>query len=157
MKKFKCIIIVSFILGIFFSHTEVKAGAVWLIMGKHKQNLKKGDVLKTKLKFTTWEASMGTYSMTIHYDPEVLRILKVSTSKNSVFYGNLFADEDSFTSGKTVINAFQVVDSSEQNSPKTFITIKWKVLKNVGDTLPISIEAKTMVDFLWRQVDVLTY
>jgi hypothetical protein len=136
---------------------KANGGALWLFMDSTQQNPPSGGIFETQVKFTTWDASMGAYLLTVNYDPALLQIIQVSTPSQSVFNGNSFADTNSFSSGITNITAFQTTYASEQSTPEIFTTIKWKALGATGKSATIGLEAKTMVDFSWQPIEVNNY
>lgn len=158
LLRMKCILVTAFVLATtLLVNANVQAGSVWLIMEDPQPAPLTGWTFETNLKFSSWDTVMGTYLVTVHYDPAILEILEVNTPPQSEFYGKTFADEGSFASGTTEINAFQVDNEAEQDIPITFATIKWKVLGAPGTSSDIEIEAKTMVDTSFRSVEVMTY
>ena len=150
-------VIAFFIVTTLFVNPKAQAGSVWLIMGDPQPFPQIGGTFETELKFSSWDAVMGAYLVTVHYDPSILEILEVTTPPQLEFYDKTFADEGSYTSGTTEITAFQVENGAEQDIPATFATIKWKVLGAPGTFSDIEIETKTLIDVSFRSVEVMTY
>lgn len=158
LLRMKCILVKAFVLATaLLVNANVQAGSVWLIMEDPQPVPLTGWTFETNLKFSSCDAVMGSYLVTVHYDPAILEILEVKTPPLSEFYGKTFADEGSFASGATEITAFQVDNQAVQGISETFATIKWKVLGAPGTFSDIEIETKTLVDASFRSVEVMTY
>ncbi len=132
-----------------------EAGGVWIGVEGPQSAPQSGGTFETALKVTSWDAALGDYLITMHYDPSKLQILQVTTPGQSEFLGNAFSETTSFTSGSTDIVGFQTINSSEYSSPVTFATIQWKSLGAAGTSATIGLEAKTMIDSFWRPIDII--
>ena len=137
------------------SISGAEAGTVWLVVGNPVPQ--SGGILETALQFSSWDAAMGAYVVSLSYDPSVVTIDQIITPAESVFSQNTYADESSFTSGETIITAFQVTSQSEQNQPATFATIRWKPLAPSGTPVTIDVTAKALIDSSWHAVEVINY
>jgi hypothetical protein len=153
-SRYLVFVITLFVASAFFIVAKTEAGSVWLMIDEPPSSAESGGVFETTLKFTTWNAVNGAYVVKLHYDPALLQILQVTVPSQSEFYGKTFVDTNSFTSGKTDIAAFQVSNSSEQTTPATLATIQWMALGKAGTLASIQTEAKAVIDFSWRPVDV---
>ena len=150
-------VIAFFIVTILFVNPKAQAGSVWLIMGDPQPFPQIGGTFETELKFSSWDAVMGAYLVTVYYDPAILQIIEITTPDQSEFYDKTFADESSYTSGATEITAFQVENTSEQDIAAIFATIKWKVLGDPGISATIELSAQSIIDSFLRSVDVMCY
>ena len=150
-------IIIFFIISFFFFAEKTDAGSLWLSVDNPQLDPQSGGVFETALKYSSWEASAGSYLITLNYDPAMLQILQINIPSESDFYGNTFIDQNSFTSGSTDISAFQVENLSEQSSPATFATIRWKTLGTTGTPTTIELKAKSIIDSLWHPIEVNTF
>ncbi|OGW12629.1 MAG: hypothetical protein A3G93_13320 [Nitrospinae bacterium RIFCSPLOWO2_12_FULL_45_22] len=157
MQKFQCIISIAvmilLVIPISFISGRVEAGSSWMAISSPVPTPQSGGVFETKLKFFTWDAVIGSYFISVHYDPAILQIIQVTTPDQSPFYGNTFADKNSFTTGTTDISAFQTGTTSEQANPEIFATIQWKALGNTGTSATIELEPKSIVDSFWRPIE----
>ena len=134
----------------------VYSGSTWLLVDTPRPS-SQGGIFETDLKFTTWDAAIGAYTIAVHYAPSIMEIVQVIVPVESEFFGNTFIDQNSFKSGSTNISAFQVTNSSDITSPSTFATIQWKAVSALGASQNISLEAKAIIDSSWRPVDVSTW
>ncbi|MFH1702231.1 MAG: choice-of-anchor D domain-containing protein [Nitrospirota bacterium] len=150
-------IIIFFIISLFFFAEKTDAGSLWLSVDNPQLDPQSGGVFETALKYSSWEASAGSYLITLNYNPAILQILQINIPSESDFYGNTFIDQDSFTSGSTDISAFQVENLSEQSSPAAFATIKWKTMGTTGTPATIELEAKAVIDASWQPIEVNTF
>ncbi|MBA4368067.1 MAG: hypothetical protein C0403_10580 [Desulfobacterium sp.] len=149
--------IVYFIFASLFVISRAQAGSVWIVIENPQPIPSTDGTFETELKFSSWDADMGAYSIILHYDPTVLQIIQVSVPSQSVFNGKTFADEGSFLSGSTQITAFQVQNRSDQSALETFATIQWKVLGESGTSSNIAVEIKSMIDVSSKSVEAMSF
>jgi len=157
MRKYfnvSIIIIIAFLAIIASFNTPAEAGSIWLVVGDPLSTPQSGSIFETELQFSTWDAVMGAYSISVHYDPDILQILQVTVPADSEFYGNTFADEDSFSFGITDISAFQFENWHEQMYPVTFATIQWQVMGTSNTFTTVALETGSMIDYFWRPIEV---
>ena len=150
----KILLVMILFTPLFLSITGAHARGIWSVIGDPMPAPQSGEVFETELKFSTWDAVMGAYLITVHYDPAILQIVQVITPAQSEFYGNTFVDGNSFTSGTTDVCAIQTENWSEQPFPETFVAIQWKALGAPGTSATIELDAKSMIDFSWRPIEV---
>jgi hypothetical protein len=129
-------------------------GEVWLAIGEPLPAPARQGVFETALEVSTFNATLGAYLVTLHFDPAALQVLEVTIPSGSEFQGNTFADEAAFASGMTDICGIQTAKSYVSISAATFATVKWKVLGAPGQPTTVELTAKTMVDALWRPIEV---
>jgi hypothetical protein len=108
---------------------------------------------ETTLSFSTNNSVLGAYHLTIHYNPVVFRILQITTPVGSEFHNNTFIDTNSFSSGETLICAFQTENLSEQPTPEIFATVQWKFLAESIPCSTIYLAPETLVDASWEPID----
>ncbi|MEW6584308.1 MAG: PQQ-binding-like beta-propeller repeat protein [Nitrospirota bacterium] len=142
----------SAILSGFFCE-KAYSGSTWLLVDSPRPSSQAG-IFETDLKFTTWDAAIGAYTVAVHYDPSVVEILQIIVPPDSEFFGNTFGDESSFKSGTTNISAFQVTNFSDKTSPSAFATIQWRVINSASSLPSIALEAKNIIDYFWRPIEV---
>lgn len=104
------------------------ASAVWTPQIGYPKPIGAG-LFQTPLISDTWNGKLGSYTITLSYDPTMLEISDISIPNNSIFAGNTFFDKTSFKSGKTTIVAFQVTNTEQSYEKNTFAVVSWKKLK----------------------------
>jgi outer membrane protein assembly factor BamB len=149
------VILFMFYIFLVLPLNSADAGSTWMIFSEPQPSSESG-IYETKLQYTTWETAIGAYSLAVHYNPSALEIVRVTIPDNSEFFGKTSVDESSFRSGSTSIAAYQISNYSDRTSPETFATIFWKPIGSFGGSTNIQIEARSVVDALWRPVDVIT-
>lgn len=133
---------------------DARAGGLWVVIADPVPAPQSGGLFETELKLYTWDAVVGAYVITLHYDPAILEILQVTVANDSAFKANTFVNPNSFSSGATDICAFQTENGEGQDLPITFATIWWKVLGAPGTSSAIQTEAKAMIDSQWKPIEV---
>jgi hypothetical protein len=141
---------------IMFPRVGTEAGTVWLVIGDPVPAPRSGEEFTTPLQFTTWDAVLGAYLITLFYDPNVLQIVSITTPSQSEFNNTTFVDEGSFTTGATTLAAFQTTNTSAQSDPETFATVQWKALGSSGTSTTIMMDVENMLDAQTRAVEVNT-
>jgi len=112
-----------------------------------------GETFETTLSFSTDNIAIGAYHLTVHYDSDVFRILQITMPDESEFADNTFVDVNSFSSGKTIICAFQTEHVSAQPTLRRLATIKWRFLAEPKPCSTIYLSPETLVDAFWKPVD----
>lgn len=155
-KKMRLIgVIVPIILLLSFK--AVHGGAVWIVTENPVPAAASGQSFDTALKFSSWGARAGGYSITVHYDPELIQISNITFPADSEFFGNSYADTNSFASGETRICALQTQYDSDISDPLTFADIHWTTVGAAWEQASIQVETQSIVDETWRSVEVETY
>jgi hypothetical protein len=148
----------TLVLAVTLTFGSAHAGTIWISMGNPTPLAASGQAFDTALKLSSWEGRTGAFEIMVRYDPSLLQIASVAfPPATSDFYGNAYVDINSYKSGTTRICGFQTQYSSDSSSPSIFAIIRWTVLGTPGKLASIRIDPQSMVDEIWRSVDVQTY
>lgn len=151
------IITAIFLIVLLFTSRVTFGGTVWIEVEDPSPAAKSGQEFYTSLKYSSWDARVGSYSMTVQYNPELIQILDVTFPEASEFSDNAYADNNSFESGATRVSAFQTEYENDANTSQTFANIHWIATGVAGQLASIQITPHSLVDEKWRAVEVETY
>jgi hypothetical protein len=130
-----------------------KGGSVTMTISDPNPAPEVGETFETTLSFSTNQAVLGAYHLKIRYNPNVSRIIQITTPVESEFHNNTFIDTNSFRSGETQICAFQTESLSDQTTLRTFATIQWEFLADHIPCSAIYLAPETMVDAFWEPIE----
>ena len=111
-----------------------------------------GETFETTIDFTTDYTVLGAYHLTVHYDPDTMRILNITIPFDSEFHNNTFVDSNSFSSGQTEICAFQTENSADQPIPETLAVIQWELTAEATPCSKIFLVPETLTDAFWEPI-----
>lgn len=134
-----------------------RAGMVWLTLGDPAPAPRSGATFETDLLFSSWDAYLGAFQVTLTYDPDLLQIEAIAIPASSPFHGQSYFNPSSFSSGQMVITGFQVDDFGWQDPPAPLATIRWKTLGPEGSSTQVAIETQSTVDVNFKQLDAQTF
>jgi len=144
------------VLASLFAQSALASTIVWIGLGRSTSQPVAGTTFATDLQVSSWNGAVGAVDLVVEYDPSVLRIVNFSTSADSPFHQNSFADTSSFESGRTRISGFQSTVFDSMTTIQKFGTIGWRIVGEVEGLrqTDITVHTDSVVDARWNPVEV---
>lgn len=140
-----------------YTSSRADSSYVWVVLDPPSTNPAPGGTFTTALKATSWNGAGGALDVEIHFDQTILQIQDFLVPTNSVFSGNCFADETSFSSGITKVVCFQTGTTNAWTNAVTIGDLRWKVVGRAGSTAAVFLVPASVVDAGWKRTEVAAY
>jgi len=103
-----------------------------------------GSVVTSELTLKTGALPLGSYAIRVHFDPAIVKITAIEGGATSEFSAAPSFDPSTFTSGATVIAAFQTSSLSSPAGDLSLAKISFQVIGPAGSAGLVSLEAITL-------------